>query len=101
MSMRSNPKLIFVLKALTRKLEELNTLAWSISKDGKDACGAIDMSAIEDYSDEGLIKEIEIRANQIEERKRYIAGLHGGADGHCRAANRQADELYQKYCGKC
>lgn len=101
MTIRTNQKLIFILKALTRKLEEVNALAWSISKDPKDTCGAIDMSAISDYSDEGLIKEIEIRANQIEERKRYIAGLHGGADGHCRAANSQADELYQKYCGKC
>ena len=94
---RPNQKLIFVLKALTRKLEEINTQAWRLSKDSKDTCGTI-ANELPDYSDETLIKHIEMRANQIEERKRYIAGLSGGADAHCIAANNQADELYRKYC---
>ena len=97
----ANPKLKRVLYSVVSELEKISSIAWYTSKDAKDACGVIDPSAIPDWSDEALIVEIERRTLQIEERKRYIAGLHGGADGHRRAAEHRADELYQKYCGKC
>ena len=96
---RPNQKLIFVLRALTRKLEEINARAWHLSKDSKDTCGTI-ANDLPDCSDETLIKHIEMRVSQIEERKRYIAGLHGGEEGHSRACEFRADELYHKYCGK-
>lgn len=97
----ANPKLKRILFSIVKELEKINSLAWYVSEDAKDTCGAICPSTIPDWSDEGLIVEIERRTLQIEERKRYIAGLHGGADGHRRAAEVRADELYQKYCGKC
>lgn len=96
----ANPKLKRVLFSVVTELEKISAIAWYISKDAKDTCGAICPSSIEDWSDEALIVEIERRTLQIEERKRYIAGLHGGAEGHQRAAEHRADELYQKYCGK-
>ena len=96
----TNQKLVTVLRAVTQELEKINSIAWYVSKDAKDTCGCIDPFAIPDWSDEGLIKEIERRECQINERKRYIAGLHGGADGHSRAASAQADAIYQRYCGK-
>lgn len=96
----ANPKLKRVLASIVQELGRINVVAWDISKDPKDACGPICASSIPDWSDEALIREIERRTLQIEKRKRYIAGLHGGADGHQRAAEHRADELYQKYCGQ-
>ncbi|WAK44437.1 hypothetical protein [Erwinia phage vB_Ea_2910A] len=96
----ANPKLKRVLFSIVRELEKISAVAWYVSKDEKDACGVICPSSIPDWSDEALIVEIERRTLQIEERKRYIAGLHGGAESHQRAAEYRADELYQKYCSK-
>ena len=96
----TNQRLVTILAAVTKKLELLCITAWDVSKDGNDTCGVIDPFAISDWSDEGLIKEIERRECQINERTRYIAGLHGGADGHRRATDAQADAIYQRYCGK-
>lgn len=95
----TNQKLYRIMISLMKELERINSQAWYLSKDDKDTCGLIGL-ALADYSDESLIREIEMRANQIEERKRYIAGLHGGTDGHRRATDAQADAIYQRYCGK-
>lgn len=96
----ANKKLVAILGSVTRELESINSQAGHLSKDPKDTCGVIDPFAFKDWSDEGLIKQIEMRVGQIEERKRYIAGLHGGEEGHSRACEFRADELYHKYCGK-
>lgn len=95
----TNKKLWSILNSVVRELEKISSQAWYLSQDEKDTCGAIG-HAFADYSDESLIKQIEMRASQIEERKRYIAGLHGGAEGHCRVTEMQADAIYQRYCGK-
>lgn len=95
----TNMKLWRILGCVVRELESINSQAWYLSQDPKDTCGSIGY-AIPDYTDGTLIKEIEMRVGQIEERKRYIAGLHGGEQGHRRACDFRADELYQKYCGK-
>lgn len=94
----ANKKLVTILGAVTRELEKLQSIAWYTSKNDKDVWGVIDPYAIPDWSDEGLIKEIERRESQINERKRYIASLHGGADGHRRAADAQADAIYKRHC---
>ncbi|QZE59269.1 hypothetical protein MPK66_gp025 [Erwinia phage pEa_SNUABM_2] len=96
----TNQKLVTILRAVTKELEKINSTAWYLSGESKDTCGVIDPFAIPDWSDEGLIKEIERRELQINERKRYIAGLNGGADGHRRTTDTQADAIYQRYCGK-
>ncbi len=95
----ANPKLKSILNSIVRELERINSNAWYLSKDAKDTCGVI-TTTLPDWSDESLIAEIEMRTLQIEERKRYIAGLHGGAEGHQRACEIRADELYHKYCGR-
>lgn len=95
----TNMKLWSILGSIVRELEKINATAWYLSKDPKDTCGVI-CCAIPDYTDATLIKEIEMRVGQIEERKRYIAGLQNGEAGHAFACEQRADELYQKYCGK-
>lgn len=95
----TNLKLYRIMTSLMRELEKISSQAWYLSGEEKDTCGTIGL-AIADYSDESLIRQIEMRANQIEERKRYIAGLNGGAASHQRVAEAQADAIYQRYCGK-
>ncbi|QZE57240.1 hypothetical protein MPK71_gp031 [Erwinia phage pEa_SNUABM_1] len=95
----TNMKLWSILCSLTRELERINTEAWGLSKDPKDTCGAIGI-ALPDYNEPTLIKEIEMRATQIEKRKRYIAGIQHGDAAYTLACEQRADELYQKYCGK-
>lgn len=93
----TNLKLYRTMLSVTQELEKVNRIAWSLSGKPEDICGVIGLS-IPDYTDETLIKEIELRCSQIEERRRYIAGLQNGEAGRTMATEHYATQLYQRYC---
>lgn len=93
----TNLKLYRTMLSTMRELEKVNRIAWSLSGKPEDICGVIGLS-IPDYSDETLIKEIEMRCNQISECKRYIAELRGGPNARQLTTENQADLLYRRYC---
>ncbi|QYW03333.1 hypothetical protein pEaSNUABM34_00031 [Erwinia phage pEa_SNUABM_34] len=91
----TNLKLWSIAKRMDRVLEHVAREAWFVSGDPKDTCGAVAWAG--NFDDESLIAHIEMRAAQIEERRRYTTRIRQGSTAYTVALENHADAIYAKY----